>query len=158
MTRSIVDGSQNVEVSVKLPSQKPVGEQLEIMEEYTRVHRESSSLSRERRELNCLKVIYPRLFRSIEEQDRLAGRLDFLPIGFGCVTSLGGVGHYCVFDKLRAMKDCFQSDEDKARIEPPRPKGPLLRKSPDLRYHRTLYRLPLPLYGYGPPFRHDASL
>lgn len=117
MTRSIVDGSQNVEVSVKLPSQKPVGEQLEIMEEYTRVHRESSSLSRERRELNCLKVIYPRLFRSIEEQDRLAGRLDFLPIGFGCVTSLGGVGHYCVFDKLRAMKDCFQSDEDKARID-----------------------------------------
>ncbi len=117
MTKSIVEGSQNVEVSVKLPPEKSAQEQLAIMEEYTQVHQKSLSLSRERRELNCLKVIYPRLFRSIEEQDRFAGRLDFLPIGFGCVTSLGGVGHYCVFNKLRAMKDAFDTPAEKARID-----------------------------------------
>lgn len=117
MTKSIVDGSQNVEVSVKLPAEKSAREQLEIMEEYTQVHRDSLSLSREQRELNCLKVIYPRLFRSIEEHDRIAGRLDFLPIGFGCVTSLGGVGHYCVFDKLREMKNEFDTAKEKKRID-----------------------------------------
>ncbi len=44
------------------------------------------------------------MFRSIEDGDLFAGRLDFLPIGFGTVTSVGGVGHYCVFAKLRAFQ------------------------------------------------------
>lgn len=117
MTKSIVEGSQNVEVSIKLPPEKSPQEQLAIMEEYTQVHQDSLPLSRERRELNCLKVIYPRLFRSMKEQDLFAGRLDFLPIGFGCVTSLGGVGHYCVFNKLRDMKEQFNTPEEKARID-----------------------------------------
>ena len=49
-------------------------------------------------------VILPEMFRSIEEQDLIAGRLDFLPIGFGTVTSISGVGHYCVFAKLRSFQ------------------------------------------------------
>lgn len=112
-----IAGAQNVEVSVKFPCEKSVMEQLEIMEEYTKVHKESSSLSKEERELNCLKVIFPRLFRSVENQDLTVGRLDFLPIGFGCVTSLGGVGHYCVFDKLSTFKEQLTSATDKARVD-----------------------------------------
>jgi pyruvate-formate lyase len=112
-----IAGAQNVEVSVKFPCEKSVMEQLEIMEEYTRVHRESSSLSKEERELNCLNVIFPRLFRKVEQQDLTVGRLDFLPIGFGCVTSLGGVGHYCVFDKLNKFKEQLESAADKARVD-----------------------------------------
>ena len=45
------------------------------------------------------------MFRTIEKQDLFAGRLDFLPIGFGTVTSIGGVGHYCVFNKLRKFQE-----------------------------------------------------
>lgn len=116
MGKASIAGVQNVEVSIKLPSEKTPKEQLKIMEEYTRVHKESSSLSKEEREINCLKVIYPTLFRSIESDDLIAGRLDFLPIGFGCVTSLGGVGHYCVFDKLSTFRDELDSLEDKARV------------------------------------------
>ena len=41
MTKSIVEGSQNVEVSVKLPPEKSAQEQLAIMEEYTQVHQKS---------------------------------------------------------------------------------------------------------------------
>ena len=104
MVKFDVDGAQNVEVSVKIPCEKSLKEQLEIMEEYTRVHKEGAELSKESRELNCLNVLYPRMFRKIEPQDKIAGRLDFLPVGFGCVTSLGGVGHYCVFNKLRAFQ------------------------------------------------------
>ncbi len=117
MTKSLVDGTQNVEVSIKLPCEKNIGEQLEIMEEYTRVHAASLGLSREEREINCLKVIFPRLFRSIEPQDRIIGRLDFLPIGFGCVTSLGGVGHYCVFDKLRKFQEQLPTEDEKKRVD-----------------------------------------
>ena len=99
-----VEGSQNVEVSEKIPCEKILVEQLEIMETYTAVHKKFSGASKERREVECLKVIFPRMFRSIERQDLFAGRLDFLPIGFGTVTSIGGVGHYCVFNKLRAFQ------------------------------------------------------
>ncbi|MCU6747311.1 pyruvate formate lyase family protein [Faecalicatena acetigenes] len=99
-----VEGSQNVEVSEKIPCEKSLVEQLEIMETYTAVHKKFSGASKERREVECLKVIFPRMFRSIERQDLFAGRLDFLPIGFGTVTSIGGVGHYCVFNKLRAFQ------------------------------------------------------
>lgn len=104
MAKFDVEGAQNVEVSVKIPCEKPLVEQLEIMEAYTETHRRFSGHSNARREAECLKVIFPAMFRSIEDQDLIAGRLDFLPIGFGTVTSVGGVGHYCVFNKLRAFQ------------------------------------------------------
>lgn len=117
MARINIDGVQNCEVSIKIPCEKSPLEQLEIMEAYTQTYQKSINLDKARREINCLKVIYPTLFRSIEETDLLAGRLDFLPIGFGCVTSVGGVGHYCVFHKLREFKKLLDTDEQKARVD-----------------------------------------
>ena len=105
MAKFNVETVQNVEQSKKIPCSKPLPEQLEIMEAYTQTHRRLSGETRERREVECLKVLYPRLFRPIEEGDLFAGRLDFLPVGFGCVTSVGGVGHYCVFRKLRQFQE-----------------------------------------------------
>lgn len=105
MVKFDVEGSQNVEVSEKIPCEKSLVRQLEIMEEYTAVHKKFSEASKERREVECLKVIFPQMFRTIEKQDLFAGRLDFLPIGFGTVTSIGGVGHYCVFNKLRKFQE-----------------------------------------------------
>lgn len=117
MSHINIDGEQNVEVSRKIPCEKSMDEQLAIMEAYTHAYQTHMHEDKAKRELACLKVLYPRLFRSIEPQDRIAGRLDFLPIGFGCVTSLGGVGHYCVFHKLRAFKDELTNEQDKAQID-----------------------------------------
>lgn len=111
-----VETVQNVEQSKKIPCEKSLTEQLQIMEEYTSVHRAHLSSSRERREVECLKVLYPKMFRHIEDGDLIAGRLDFLPIGFGCVTSLGGVGHYCVFRKLREFKSQLP-EKDRPRVD-----------------------------------------
>lgn len=108
MVKFDVEGSQNVEVSKKIPCEKSLVRQLEIMEKYTATHQRFSDASKERREVECLKVIYPQMFRSIEKEDLFAGRLDFLPIGFGTVTSVGGVGHYCVFNKLREFQKEIQ--------------------------------------------------
>ena len=108
-----VEGAQNVEISKKLPCEKPLIVQLEIMEPYTAVHKACAALPKEIREVECLKVLYPTLFRKITNQDLIAGRTDFLPIGFGCVTSLGGVGHYCVFKKLRAFQQQLDETERK---------------------------------------------
>lgn len=117
MKRVQVDGVQNVEVSKKIPCIKPLSEQLEIMELYTKVHKESLSLGKEQRELNCLKVLYPTLFQPLNDRDLIAGRLDFLPIGFGCVTSVGGVGHYCVFNKLRDFqKQLPEIDQPRVQV------------------------------------------
>ena len=116
MTKFNVETVQNVEQSKKIPCCKPILEQLEIMEAYTDAHRRFSDSTRERREVECLKVLYPRMFRPIEPQDLFAGRLDFLPIGFGCVTSVGGVGHYCVFRKLRQFQAQLP-DEVKPRVD-----------------------------------------
>lgn len=117
--RSSVDGTQNVEVSRPIPCEKSPAEQLALMERYTQVHREATEagVSRFEREAACLEVLYPALFRSIGEDDLICGRLDFLPIGFGCVTSVGGVGHYCVFHKLRAFKDELATDGERARVD-----------------------------------------
>ena len=87
------------------------------MEAYTQAHRDSAALDKAERELRCLRTIFPALFRSIEDDDLLAGRLDFLPIGFGSVTSIGGVSHYCVFHKLRSFKEQLDSEEEKARVD-----------------------------------------
>lgn len=57
MVKFDVDGAQNVEVSVKIPCEKSLEEQLEIMEEYTRVHKAGADLPKEIREVNCLKVL-----------------------------------------------------------------------------------------------------
>jgi pyruvate-formate lyase len=62
-------------------------------------------------------VLFPALFRHVEPGDLIAGRLDFLPIGFGSVTSVGGVGHYCVFHKLRAFKETLATDDERARVD-----------------------------------------
>ncbi|MDF9825597.1 pyruvate-formate lyase [Breznakia sp. PF5-3] len=117
MAKINIDGEQNVEVSVQIPSEKTPSEQLAIMEAYTKAHQDSAGLDKAEREINCLKTIFPVLFRSIEEDDLLAGRLDFLPIGFGSVTSIGGVGHYCVFHKLRKFKDELTSEEERQRVD-----------------------------------------
>ena len=116
MAKFNVEQAQNVEQSKKIPCCKSLEEQLEIMELYTDMHRKYSSQGKERREIECLKVIFPRLFRPIEAGDLVAGRLDFLPIGFGCVTSLGGVGHYCVFRKLRQFQEQLP-EKDRPRID-----------------------------------------
>ena len=116
MAKINIDGVQNCEVSIKIPCEKSPLEQLEIMEAYTKAYQESANLDKARREINCLKVIYPTLFRSIEETDLIAGRLDFLPIGFGCVTSVGGVGHYCVFHKLENLKNYWTLKSKKQEL------------------------------------------
>lgn len=103
-----------VEISKKIPCCKPLEEQVEIMEQYTDTYKKYSNSSIARREVECLKVLYPRLFRPIEEQDIVIGRSDVLPIGFGCVTSVGGVGHYCVFSKMEQLR---KSTKDAALIE-----------------------------------------
>ena len=117
MARINIDGTQNVEVSKPIPSEKTPQEQLHIMEAYTAAHKEFTGKDKAFRELNCLKTIFPTLFRSIEDTDLFAGRLDFLPIGFGSVTSVGGVGHYCVFHKLRDFKELLTTEEEKNRVD-----------------------------------------
>jgi len=108
MARINIEGAQNVNVSKRLAPEKTLDEQLELMEAYTKAHRESEGLDKATRELNCLRIIFPALFRHMEKNDLIAGRLDFLPIGFGSVTSVGGVGHYCVFHELRAFSEKFE--------------------------------------------------
>ena len=111
MAKINIDGVQNVEISKKIPCEKPIEQQLEIMENYTRTYQKYIDAPKAKREIECLKTIYPILFRSIEDDDLIAGRLDFLPIGFGAVTSVGGVGHYCVFHKLQAFKEELPQSE-----------------------------------------------
>ena len=56
-----VEGAQNVEISKKIPCEKPLIVQLEIMERYTAVHKACAALPKEIREVECLKVLYPTL-------------------------------------------------------------------------------------------------
>ncbi|MFC5080296.1 Benzylsuccinate synthase alpha subunit [Vibrio thalassae] len=102
MSSKIENNPSQVDVNKKIPCEKPAMVQLQIMEAYTQAHQQEENLYT--REVACLSELYPALFRQIESEDIVVGRLDALPIGFGSVTSVGGVGHYCNFDKLDAFK------------------------------------------------------
>lgn len=112
-----LSGKNNVEILPKLPCKKTVEEQLEVMELYTKTHEQTRNKPKAAREIDCLKVLFPRMFRSIQEDDIFAGRYDVLPIGFGSVTSLGGVGHYCVFGKLNEFREQLETEEDRKRVD-----------------------------------------
>ncbi|MDR1795447.1 MAG: pyruvate formate lyase family protein [Erysipelotrichaceae bacterium] len=116
MAKDALHGVTNVEIKAKPPCAKPLVEQLEIMEEYTRTYKAFESEPKDIREAACLRVLYPRLFREIEPGDLFVGRFDTLPIGFGSVTSLGGVGHYCVFGKLSEFKEKFKEKQLQDRV------------------------------------------
>jgi len=106
-----------VEINKKAPCEKPVAQQIDIMEAYTLAHRKYSGAGTARRELECLKTIYPVTFRHVEDGDLVVGRTDVLPVGFGCVTSVGGVGHYCTFSKLAALRGEVDNPADLDRID-----------------------------------------
>ena len=57
MAKFNVDGIQNVEVSKKLPPQMSPSEQLTLMQRYTDTHRACADLSKEEREVRCLRVL-----------------------------------------------------------------------------------------------------
>ena len=64
MKRKInIDGAQNVEVSKPIASEKAPQEQLVIMEAYTKAHLDNKTKDKARREIYCLKTIFPVLFR-----------------------------------------------------------------------------------------------
>lgn len=107
--------TEQVDVNKKLPCEKTPEQQLVIMEAYTATFQ--SVTERFAREVRCLNVLYPTLFRRPEAEDLLLGRLDALPIGFGCVTSVGGVGHYCNFGKLQQLRDILPTQQLRARID-----------------------------------------
>ena len=108
MSSKIENNPSQVDVNKKIPCEKPVMTQLEIMEAYTQAHQSEQDIYQ--REVGCLSQLYPVLFRQIEAEDCVVGRVDALPIGFGSVTSVGGVGHYCNFDKLEALKSELPAD------------------------------------------------
>ena len=105
-----------VDVNKKIPIIKPLNEQLTIMEGYTKTHHAYKDQPLPIQEAACLSHLYPVLFRPIEDGDLVLGRLDALAVGFGSVTSVGGVGHYGLIDKLEALKD--EADENqKQRLD-----------------------------------------
>jgi pyruvate-formate lyase len=123
---------EQVEVNKKVECEKTLEEQLAIMEEYTRTHEKYSNGNIFMRELECLKVIYPKMFRNIENHDLVLGRVDALPVGFGSVTSIGGVGHYCIFSKLKAFRDKLNDESMKKRVD-------IMEKYWDKNDTRTIY-------------------
>ncbi|MDP2813925.1 MAG: pyruvate formate lyase family protein, partial [Erysipelotrichaceae bacterium] len=102
--RILKKNEQNVAVAPKEPLYKTDVEQLEIMVRYTETHKQFSDAQKLEREIACLNVLFPHVFRPMYEGDLMVGRYDALPIGFGSVTSVGAPGHYCRFDQMAKMK------------------------------------------------------
>lgn len=75
-------------------------EQLDLMLEYTKVHSKYNDDEKLRREIECLKVLFPKVFRPMYDDDLILGRFDALLVGFGSVTSVGGPGHYGRIEKF----------------------------------------------------------
>lgn len=98
--RELKRNDTNVAVAPKEPLYMSELEQLETMLKYTKVHEKYDDSEKLKREIECLKVLFPKVFRPMYQDDLIVGRYDALAIGFGSVTSVGGPGHYCKFEKL----------------------------------------------------------
>lgn len=98
--RVLKKNETNVAVAPKEPLYLNEIEQLKIMLEYTKVHEKYSDREKLKREIECLKVLFPRVFRPMYEEDLILGRFDSLLVGFGSVTSVGGPGHYGRIEKF----------------------------------------------------------
>ncbi|SKC63683.1 pyruvate formate lyase family protein [Maledivibacter halophilus] len=101
--RELKKNDTNVAVAPKESLYMDELEQLKTMMEYTKLHSQYTDEQKLRREIECLKVLFPKVFRPMYEDDLILGRFDALPIGFGSVTSVGGPGHYCRFEKLDSL-------------------------------------------------------
>ncbi|MHC1735814.1 MAG: pyruvate formate lyase family protein [Erysipelotrichaceae bacterium] len=110
--RVLRKNEQNVAVAPKEPLNLSDLEQLELMIRYTQTHASYREDQKFEREMACLRVLFPRVFRPMYEDDLIVGRYDSLPIGFGSVTSVGAPGHYCRFDQVEKMKKRFKGEKD----------------------------------------------
>ena len=104
INRELKRNATNVAVAPKEPLYMSELEQLETMLKYTKVHEKYDDSEKLKREIECLKVLFPKVFRPMYEDDLIVGRYDALAIGFGSVTSVGGPGHYCKFEKLDILQ------------------------------------------------------
>lgn len=110
--RVLRKNEQNVAVAPKEPLYYNEIDQLNLMVRYTETHARFTDAEKLQREIACLKVLFPRLFRPMYEDDLILGRYDAFAIGFGSVTSIGAPGHYCRFDQLNKMKKKLDGQHD----------------------------------------------
>jgi hypothetical protein len=68
---------------------------LSIELQFTQIYKDHLHDDRAIREAYCLQFLMPRLFDPIQDQDRFAGRIHYLPVGFGLELASGGPGFYC---------------------------------------------------------------
>lgn len=111
VNRKVKKNNTNVAVAPKEPLYMPLMEQYEVIKEYTKVFKDNLESSKLKREIECYKVLYPKIFRPMYEDDLVFGRVDILPIGFGSVTSVGGPGHYCDFNKIEKFRGKVNDNE-----------------------------------------------
>lgn len=76
---------------------------LEAEIEFTKAYRKAKKKYRNNKyqvEVECMKAQYPALLHPIEDEDILAGRHEFGPVGFGIQHQTGGFGFYIHEDEV----------------------------------------------------------
>lgn len=108
--RILKKNETNVAVAPKEPLFLSPDEQLKLMLKYTHTHSLYNDSQKLKREIECLKVLFPKVFRPMYDNDLILGRFDALLVGFGSVTSVGGPGHYCRIEKLDSFAKTVSYD------------------------------------------------
>lgn len=103
--RKVKKNDTNISVAPKEKKFLSPKEEFKIIFEYTKTHEKYIEKGKLITEIECLKILFPKIFRPMYEGDLILGRFDPLAIGFGSVTSVGGPGHYCKFNELSNLKN-----------------------------------------------------
>ena len=81
----------------------------------TRAYRENMDATLAKKELSCLKAMYPAVLCPIQPQDQFAGRISMSLVGVS--PEPGGLGYYCNRDAIKnKLRQYAYSDETKTRI------------------------------------------
>lgn len=80
---------------------------------FTKIHKKYSTVSKVKREVECLRYMFPKTFQPVENDQFTIGKLYVMPVGIGCTTTVGGVGYYAQFGSLENLKNQLQDSEEK---------------------------------------------
>lgn len=80
---------------------------------FTKIHKKYSSVSKVKREVECLRYMFPKTFQSVKNDQFTIGKFYVMPVGIGCTTTVGGVGYYAQFGSLENLKNQLQDSEEK---------------------------------------------
>ena len=92
-------------------------DKFQVERSFTAVYRQHLHDQPAIREACCLRAQFEHLFDPLRPGDLFAGRMHYLPVGFGLEDAAGGPAYYCYAERILPKLDCLPEAERQPVLE-----------------------------------------